>query len=251
MAWTLPPAADEAPELVKSDPKSGLELWRTALGPMWIPAPGIHVIRHLLWESTVERVYHHPEVHVRPGDIVIDCGAHIGGFTRLALKAGASKVVAVEPEKANLRAFRKNLEAELKSSRVVLVEKGVWEASGKMSLHLSHTGDSHSFIVKPAGPGDQGVEMTTLDALAASLALGRVDFIKMDIEGSERNALKGARVVLERWKPRLAISSYHLQGDPAEICTLVWKMRPDYLVTAKDVIRAPHGTTVPKVLFFR
>jgi len=73
----------------------------------------------------------------------------------------------------------------------------------------------------------------------------------MDIEGSERNALKGARAVLGRWKPRLAISTYHLPGDPAEICALIWRMRPDYLVTGKDLIRAPHGTSVPKVLFFR
>ena len=227
-----------------------MELWQTALGKLWIPAPGKWVITHLEWESVVEKVYHHPSVHVRRGDVVIDCGAHIGGFTRLALQAGAGTVVGIEPEAANLIAFRRNLASELKNGRVKLVDKGVWEANGKLTLHRSEVGDSHSVIVSPKGPGDAVIEVCTLDSLADELKLPRVDFIKMDIEGAERNALRGARKVIERWKPRLAISSYHLKGDPSAICALVWECRPDYKVTTKDLIKAPHGTTVPKVLFF-
>lgn len=236
--------------LLKTDSGAGLELWQTALGQLWIPAPGYYVIKHLEWESTVEKVYHHPQVHVRRDDVVIDCGAHIGGFTRLALQAGARLVVAVEPEPANLRAFRRNFDQELKSSRVMLIPKGVWETAGKLSLHLSTTGDSHSVIFAQKGPGDEVIEVTTLDLLAGELGLDRIDFIKMDIEGSEANALRGARQVLERWKPRMAVSSYHVRGDPAALSALVWSMRSDYLVATKDLIKAPHGATVPKVLFF-
>ncbi len=237
-------------KLLKTDAEAGLELWQTALGQLWIPKPGYYVIKHLEWEETVEKVYDHPLVHVRRDDVVIDCGAHIGGFTRVALQAGARLVVAIEPERANLLAFRRNLEQELKNSRVILVPKGVWERAGKLSLHLSNTGDSHSIIFAQKGPGDAEIEVTTLDALAQELGLERVDFIKMDIEGSEANALRGARQVLERWKPRMALSSYHLKGDPATLCALVWGVRSDYLVTTKDLIKAPHGATVPKVLFF-
>jgi FkbM family methyltransferase len=237
-------------KLIETDADAGLELWQTALGQLWIPKPGYYVIKHLEWEETVEKVYDHPLVHVRSGDVVIDCGAHIGGFTRVALQAGARLVVAIEPEQANLRAFRRNFEQELKSSRVILVPKGVWETAGKLPLHLSNTGDSHSIIFAQKGPGDAEIEVTTPDALVQELGLEKVDFIKMDIEGSEANALRGARHVLERWKPRMALSSYHLKGDPATLCALVWGMRSDYLVTTKDLIKAPHGATVPKVLFF-
>jgi FkbM family methyltransferase len=239
-----------SPRLLKTDTAAGLELWQTGLGQLWIPKPGYYVIRHLEWEGTVEKVYDHPLVHVQRGDVVIDCGAHIGGFTRLALQAGARLVVAIEPEPSNLLAFRRNIELELKSSRVMLIPKGVWETTGKLSLHLSNTGDSHSVIFAQKGPGDEVIEVTTLDTLATELALDKVDFIKMDIEGSEANALRGARQVIERWKPRMAISSYHVKGDPATLCALVWSTRPDYLVTTKDLIAAPHGATVPKVLFF-
>lgn len=239
-----------APRLLKTDAPAGLELWQTGLGQLWIPQPGYYVINHLNWESTVERVYDHPLVHVRRDDVVIDCGAHIGGFTRIALQAGARLVVAIEPETANLSAFRRNFEQELKSARVLLIPKGVWETTGKLPLHISKTGDSHSVIFAQKGPGDDEIEVTTLDALAGELKLDKVDFIKMDIEGSETNALRGARQVIQRWKPRMAISSYHVKGDPAALCALVWSTRSDYLVDTKDLIQAPHGSTVPKVLFF-
>jgi len=239
-----------SPRLLKTDDAAGLELWQTGLGQLWIPKPGYYVIKHLEWEGAVEKVYDHPLVHVQRGDVVIDCGAHIGGFTRLAPQAGARLVVAIEPEPANLRAFRRNTEQELKSSRVILIPKGVWEMTGKLSLHLSNTGDSHSVIFAQKGPGDEVIEVTTLDALAGELGLDKVDFIKMDIEGSEANALRGARQVIDRWKPRMAISSYHVRGDPATLCALVWGTRSDYMVATKDLIQAPHGATVPKVLFF-
>lgn len=257
----VPPACSQAdsrhaktipgsPRLLKTDASAGLELWQTGLGQLWIPQPGYYVIRHLDWESTVEKVYDHPLVHVRRDDVVIDCGAHIGGFTRIALQAGARLVVAIEPETANLRAFRRNFEQELKSARVLLIPKGVWETTGKLSLHVSKTGDSHSVIFAQKGPGDEEIEVTTLDALAGDLKLDKVDFIKMDIEGSEANALRGARQVIQRWKPRMAISSYHVKNDPAALSALVWSTRSDYLVDTKDLIQAPHGSTVPKVLFF-
>jgi len=238
------------PRLLKTDDAAGLELWQTGLGQLWIPKSGYYVIKHLDWESTVEKVYSHPLIHVRRDDVVIDCGAHIGGFTRIALQAGARLVVAIEPEDANLRAFRRNFAQELKSARVLLIPKGVWETTGKLPLHISKTGDSHSIIFAQKGPGDEEIEVTTLDALAGELKLEKIDFIKMDIEGSEANALRGARQVMQRWKPRLAISSYHVKGDPAALCALIWSMRSDYLVDTKDLIQAPHGSTVPKVLFF-
>jgi len=243
-------AGATAPVKLQEEAGSGLELWQTALGRLWIPIPGRDVITHLQWEQTVEKVYHHPLVHVRPGDVVIDCGAHIGGFTRVAFQMGARMVVAIEPEQANLRAFRRNLAEEIKSGRVKLVPKGVWDSSGRLSLHLSSVGDSHSAVIPQNAGKDESIEVTTLDALMTSLDLPRVDFVKMDIEGSERRALLGARQMLLKWQPRLAISSYHQKGDPAEICSIVWQARPDYLVASKDLLKSNSGAMVPKVLFF-
>lgn len=235
---------------LKEDSKAGLELWETMLGSLWIPGPGFDVIKHLQWEQAIERVYNHPLVHVHPGDVVIDCGAHIGAFTRVALRAGARMVVAIEPEKANLLAFQRNFEKEIKSGQVKLVPKGIWNTTGKLSLHLSSVGDSHSVVVPQSLGTEELIEATTLDSVVESLKLPRVDFIKMDIEGAEQKALQGAQKVLVQYHPRLAISSYHLKGDPAAICALVWQARTDYLVESKDLVKAEAGALVPKVLFF-
>jgi len=235
---------------LEDDTTAGLELWQTMLGQLWIPSPGEYVIKHLQWEQVVEKVYHHPLVHVRPGDVVIDCGAHIGAFTRVALRAGARVVVAIEPEEANLVAFRRNFKQEMKTGQVKLAAKGVWDTAGKLPLHLSSVGDSHSAVIPQNTAKEETIEVTTLDALVVSLKLARVDFIKMDIEGAEQKALHGARQLLVRWQPRLAISSYHQKGDPAAICSIVWQARADYLVVSKDRVKAYEGTFVPKVLFF-
>jgi len=248
----LPAPPGERPAtLIETDDKTGLELWQTSIGRLWIPSPGRDVIRHLEWEQTVQRVYHHPLVHVEPGDVVIDCGAHIGGFTRIALNAGARLVVAIEPEKSNLAAFQRNFAKEIQNGQVKLIPKGVWDNPGKLSLHISSVGDSHSMVIPQNAEKEETVDVTTLDSLAESLRLTALDFIKMDIEGAEQKGLRGAEKTLARFRPRLAISAYHQTGDPAAICATIWQARPDYLVVSKDLYKSPDGTAVPKVLFFR
>jgi FkbM family methyltransferase len=243
------PAGSEV-RLIREDKPASLELWDTLLGKLWIPKPGFYVIKHLEWEQIVQKVYDYPAARVLPGDIVLDCGAHIGGFTRTALRAGARKVVAVEPEKENIIAFRRNFAEELQSGKVVLVEKGVWDKNGSLSLHLSKTGDSHSVNIPQNGGKDEKIEIVTIDSLAQQLGLPRIDFIKMDIEGAEQNALKGSGQVLAKWRPRLAISSYHQKGDPAAICAIIWEFQSHYLTGSKDFQDGAKEKGVPKVLFF-
>ena len=67
-----------------------------------------------------------------------------------------------------------------------------------------------------------------IDSLVESLCLPRVDFIKMDIEGAECNALASVRRTIQTWKPQLAICTYHLPDDPTQIAAVVRSIRPDY-----------------------
>jgi FkbM family methyltransferase len=182
--------------------------------------------------------------------VVIDCGAHIGGFTRVALRAGARMVVAIEPESANLLAFERNLAQEVSAGKVKLIRKGVWDTSGRLSLHLSRVGDSHSLVIPHNDKGEQTIEVTTLDALTRVLSSSRLILSRWTSKALSKGALRGALQVLKRWHPRLAISSYHLNGDPAAITGIVWEAFPGYRVVSKDLLKAPGRSDVPKVLFF-
>ena len=59
-------------------------------------------------------------------------------------------------------------------------------------------------------------------------AADSVDFIKMDIEGSERHALRGATQTLARFKPKIAVCVYHRQDDSEVLPQIIKRARPDY-----------------------
>jgi hypothetical protein len=93
------------------------------------------------------------------------------------------------------------------------------------------------------------VPLTRIDTLVSELKLPRVDFIKMDIEGAEQEALRGARQTLARYRPRLAISAYHKREDPLEIPALVRSARPDYRMECGACLMERYRI-IPQVLFF-
>jgi FkbM family methyltransferase len=232
------------------------ELYRSTLGEFWVPAPGRWVVSFVDWELNVQHDYRSGGGRVRAGDTVIDCGAHIGMFTRYALRQGARHVVAIEPDPANVACLEANLSDEITAGQVMVIKAGVWDR--RQYLTLSHWNDeqggpSSTFVLsreKEAKKID-GIPVLPLDDIVAQLKLDRVDFIKMDIEGSGRHALEGAQQTLRRFKPRMAICSYHLADDPTVLPAIVLKAQPTYRIHAKDVEKSKSGRgLITKVLFF-
>ena len=229
-----------------------LELYHTAWGDFWIVAPGRRELCLLLWELTVQHDYDDGDVGVRSGDTVIDCGAHVGTFTRIALLWGASRVVAIEPDPVNLVCFEKNFSEMIRDGRVILVKAGVWDTKTTLALTEEageNSGGSSFVLDHPGGSTVRGIKLEPLDDIVSELRLVRVDFIKMDIEGSERHALRGAAGILRRFKPRMAICVYHLPDDPQVIPRVVAQAQPSYRIIAKDVETAERRVR-PKVFFF-
>src|SRR5262245_59687119 len=135
---------------------------------------------------------HNPNQAVKAGDIVLDCGANVGSFSRFALQRGASLVVAIEPEPLNVECLKRNLAPEIAIGKVIVVPEGVWSSDGHFSLSIDQGNwAAHSMAIKRGGKTIE-VPVSKIDSMVQRLGLARVDYIKMDIEGAEREALSGA-----------------------------------------------------------
>jgi FkbM family methyltransferase len=232
--------------LVRNDPTgTGYHLLSTSRGQFWVPADSDEVLPILLSQQE-QRIYG----PLRSGDVVLDCGAHVGVYTREALRAGASLIVAIEPAPDNVECLRRNFAPEISAGRVIVYPKGVWNKEDTLVLHTvlgNSAGDSLIFKA-PIGKGIE-VPLTTVDILVAELKLPRVTMIKMDIKGAEKEALAGAANTLRTQKPRLAMATEHLPDDPERIAAIVHGFRPDYTTRCNDC-STKDGRVRPEVLLF-
>ena len=227
------------------------ERYSTPLGDFWLPMPARWNADSLVWEMVHQRTYEGPTITVQPGDVVVDCGAHVGFFTAYALNRGASRVVAIEPDPLNRELLERNFAEPIRQGKVTVVPAGVWDQRSTLTLRHDHENSgAHSFVRLPKEAGEQIVApVLPLDEILADLRVQKVDFIKMDIEGSERRALKGARKTLSQFRPRLAICVYHLEDDPQILPSVIREAVPAYRIEARVMEYA--GRFSPKVLLFQ
>jgi len=201
-----------------------LEQWDTPYGTWWVVAGNFDTFSDILGEQAV-RIYGDDVSGVHAGDIVLDCGAHFGGFTRTALNAGARLVVSIEIAPENIEVLRRNFAPEIAAGRVIVYDKGVWDKDDTMVLERKN----HTWAdkVETSGTGPT-VGVTTIDKIVAELKLPTVNFIKMDIEGAERHALAGAVATMKSYQPRMAIAAYHEPDDVQVLQPIVRGAQPAY-----------------------
>lgn len=236
--------------LVQKEPR-GLELYETPYGPFWAPGGSRYILPFNLAEQAA-RIYGPPSHYVQKGDVVLDCGANVGTFARFALDAGARTVVAIEPAPDNLECLRRNFEKEISAKRLIIYPKGVWDKEDTLELLVDPENQAaDSFVIHRQGAqAVTRVPLTTIDRMVAELALDRVDFVKMDIEGAEVKALQGARNTLQRFHPRMSLSVYHQDDHPVEVPRAARAAWPSYSVECGPC-NAVESHVRPDVLYFR
>jgi FkbM family methyltransferase len=239
-----------ASKVVEKDP-AGYHLVETAHGRWWIPEGDDFVLPWNLAEQERE-VYGTGDRAVKQGDVVLDCGANVGTWTRTALDHGASLVVAFEPAPENIEAYRRNFREQIAAGQVVLVPKGVWDQEDVLTLRRDpRNSAADTFVMLPGATDTVQAPLTTIDRVVAELKLPRVDYIKMDIEGAEVRALAGARETLARFHPRLSIAAEHWPDDPVKIPAAVRAAWSGYSLTCGPCLETDEGRIRPDVLYFR
>jgi FkbM family methyltransferase len=167
--------------------------------------------------------YHQGEIHCQTeaGDVVVDAGGCWGDTTMyFAHEVGpAGTVVVFEFIPSNLEVLRRNvaLNPPLRE-RIHLVENPIWSSSGRELYYVDWgPGSRVTSDINKYHSWEGMVETVTIDETLTKLGLSRVDLIKMDIEGAELEALRGAERSIRQHRPKLAISLYH---NPEDIETI-------------------------------
>jgi FkbM family methyltransferase len=188
-----------------------------------VPSPLDRRGRHVL--------LHPPRLHsavlaqLRPGAVVVDVGANLGEWAvPLARAVGASgRVLAIEPVPRSAAALELTFAANgLRQAKAIRCALGAADGTAELAVPIV-TGprvDTGTARIARAGSGEERLQVALrcLDSLVAEHRLGRLDLIKIDVEGGERQVLDGGAVALERFRPVLVLETGHeAEGDRAAI----------------------------------
>ena len=148
----------------------------------------------------------------------VDAGAYNGDtYIELCRHADVAEAWLFEPDPANYAALVANVRQR------GLAAQCIPAAVADRHAILSFNGGGEAGAI--AEGGSQHILALALDDLLPARA---VSFLKLDVEGAEAQALQGARRLIERCRPVLAMSLYHLPADPWELTALVRELCPGY-----------------------
>lgn len=172
-------------------------------------------------------------------EVYVDGGAYDGDSIDLFLQrvnGQYDEIIAFEPD---VQTFKRLQQKFQNQNGVTLINKGLY--SQEEELSFSMTGWKDAQLVT-ASEGLESVPVTTIDKLGRQ---DRVSLIKMNIEGSEAEALLGARKTIQNNAPTLMISAYHKPYDLWHLPELILELNPNY----KIYLRQHDGGTIETVLY--
>ncbi len=171
---------------------------------------------------------------LKPGLIVYDVGANVGYYTLLAARyCPAGRIFAFEPLPSNVELLKRHV--DLNGVRhAVIHECAVSNREGEALFRAGPT----NAMGHLASQGDMRVRVSTLDAMIERGEIMEPDLIKMDIEGGEVDAVRGAMALLRRRHPLFFLAT-HGREVHAACCQLLKSL--DYVLMSVD--RLPLETT--------
>lgn len=156
-------------------------------------------------------------------EVFVDCGAFTGDtiieFIDSLKKQNINaykKIYAFECDGKNIKKMKETIANE----NIAIIERGCW--SEKTVLRFADGNGANSQL------GNVGETLVAVDTIDNIVLNDVVTFIKMEIEGSELEALKGAKNTISKFKPKLAICVYHKKDDMILIPKYIKSLNSDY-----------------------
>lgn len=176
----------------------------------------------------LEQYRYKDKVMVEKGDYIIDGGACYGDtalyFSNLCGESG--RVFSFEFIKNNIEIFNKNIKLNVNlSDRIKLIENPLYNSSN-VDLFISNDGPSSSIIYNKSK--NNLYKSICIDDFVTQNNIEKIDFIKLDIEGAELDALNGAKETIIKYRPKLAICLYHQNSDFYNIPLYLNSIVPEY-----------------------
>jgi len=198
-----------------------------------------------LWVPSCSHFYFSAPSDMREGMHVVDVGASEGSFALECLKKGkAADVWCFEPDSTLSSALQITAERNRLADRVHIVSAAVTKATGRVHSQRNSADPSSYFRIEDLPVLEQkklpytlnAVPGISLDDWADQNAVQRLDFLKIDAEGSDFAVLQGARNCLKRWHPSIAVTTYHHPDHCNEMIEYLASLELNYRFKVRGVV---------------
>lgn len=164
----------------------------------------------------------------------LDLGAYNGDtvieFAEMT-KEEYKQILAVEPDGKNFKKLSANTE---NYHDITYINFGIWQENTEL-FFSSKAGRNSALSLK----GNRSVQCLTIDAIQEKYAQADISYIKMDVEGVEKQAIIGGKSTIINNKPKMAVSAYHRNEDLYLLPLLLWQYNPNYKIYFRHHLYIP------------
>ena len=197
---------------------------------IWPSDQPTYALQMVLSEALDGRNWHYyeiPETRVTPVDVVADCGAAEGIFS-LLVQPRAAHVYAIEPAPHWTSSLERTFAG---APNVTVLPVALSDRPGRAYLS---GGALDSAVSEAKQTGALEITVETIDRLFVDRDRA-LTYLKADLEGFELAMLAGAERSIARYRPKIAITTYHVAEHAAEIAAFLHRVEPRYQVHTKGI----------------
>uniref|UniRef100_A0A832EA57 FkbM family methyltransferase n=1 Tax=Desulfacinum infernum TaxID=35837 RepID=A0A832EA57_9BACT len=173
--------------------------------------------------------YFHPCVQPKPGDIIIDGGVseEISAQIKFSHAVGEKGTIyGFDPDPVGFSNATVKIREKCSHENYRMIPLGLWKHKDTLYFELlglgTHVTNGHTNNAVKC-------DVVSIDDFVIRNRITRVDFIKLDVEGSEREAIEGAITTILRNRPKLAVCLYHKPDDLFALPKLIYSICRDYI----------------------